>query len=66
MINHWEMVYGKGAKNDRKQLQDALWLHPLFCKYNRQAENYVSDFTGTSLINQIRKKLKHKNRCTIT
>ena len=35
MINHWEMVYGKGAKNDRKQLQDALWLHPLFCKYNR-------------------------------
>ena len=35
MINHWEMVYGKGKENDRKQLQDALWLHPLFCKYNR-------------------------------
>ena len=35
MINHWEMVYGKGTENDRKQLQDTLWLHPLFCKYNR-------------------------------
>ena len=34
MINHWEMVYGKGTENDRKQLQDTLWLHPLFCKYN--------------------------------
>ena len=30
MINHWEMVYGKGTENDRKQ-----WLYPLFCKYNR-------------------------------
>ena len=35
MINHWEMVYGKGTENDRKQLKDLLWQYPLFCKYNR-------------------------------
>ena len=34
MINHWEMVYGKGKEKDRKHLQDTLWLHTLFCKYN--------------------------------
>ena len=43
--------------NDEKLNIEKTILHPLFCKYNRQAENYVSDFTGTSLINQIRKKI---------